>query len=628
MKVLVTGATGVYGRSVVERLDRAGHEVVAMARNPPKSLPARVKFASADVRDLPAVTKAMDGCEVVCHLAFVVTPMKDREESRRISVGGTANVLEAMRCTGARRLVSSSSAMSYGANPDNPPLFTEQHEQRPAPDYVYGTDKVAAERLIIDSGIEAVIARTAVTVGRNIDNLLVDIFAGPAIVGIRDVDIRYQLVHQDDIGRFFAHACEQGPPGPVNVSPPDFLPLRRIAEILGRRYVEVSASQALKAIEFMWEHDLADITPGEAAGISYLPRMATDRLRDEWGFECAWSTADAVLDLRRAVTGIVSVAKRRIELPWRLRFPTQRPGDVLQEHETAPAAALDEPGELDTHVPLDHPTYTRVTASASPLPALTLSTHAYLLRAAATGVLDAYGAPEAERLLLGGVGAGIFGHRLYVNDNIRTPFCSFCHRSAKTADRGASSRRARIVGRAYGREVARLAGWASDTLARADDLAALSDAKLDATLTSLRDELAWFWAITNVGAALDGEPFTELDRLITLLPGGEPLGAPAQPQGRHAAARAQAELGVMALGRGLARATGERARRLELGQADAEHLSWDELLDPPADLADVTTRRKAEHRRLAELHLPQTISAVGPASAIAPAPEHRRAVRS
>jgi nucleoside-diphosphate-sugar epimerase len=464
MKVLVTGATGVYGRSVVERLHRAGHEVVAMARNPPKALPAGVGFAAADVRDLAAVTKAMAGCDVVCHLAFVVTPMKDREESRRISVGGTANVLEAMKRTGARRLVSASSAMSYGANPDNPPLFNEQHEQRPAADYVYGTDKVAAERLIIESGIEAVIARTAVTVGRNIDNLLVDIFAAPSIVGIKDVDIRYQLVHQDDIGRFFAFACEQGPPGPVNVSPPDFLPLHEIAEILGRRYVEVSASQALKAIEFMWEHDLADITPGEAAGISYLPRMATDRLRDEWGFECAWSTADAVLDLRRAVTGVVSVAKRRIALPWRLRFPTQRPGDVLLEHETGRPSAIPKPGELDTEAPLDHPTYARITAGDAPLPALTLTTHAYLLRAAATGVLDALASPEAasesERRLLGGAGAGIFGHRLFVNADVGI----------------AAQRPRRVLARAYGQEVKRLSTWASDTLARAEDLPSKSDA--------------------------------------------------------------------------------------------------------------------------------------------------------
>jgi nucleoside-diphosphate-sugar epimerase len=618
MKVLVTGATGVYGRSVVERLHRAGHDIVAMARNPPRSLPPGVRFASADVCDLASVKSAMQGCQVVAHLAFVVTPVKDREESRRISVGGTKNILEAMRRTGARRLVFASSAMGYGANPDNPPLFTEQHKQRPAHDYVYGTDKVAAERLIIDSGIEAVIARTAVTVSRNIDNLLVDIFAGPAIVGIKGVDIRYQLVHQDDVGRFFALACEQGPPGAVNVSPPDFLPLRRIAEILGKRYVEVSASQALKAIKFMWEHDLADITPGEAAGISYLPRMATDRLREEWGFECAWSTADAVLDLRRAVTGILSVAKRRIELPWRLRFPTQRPGIAVLDDATAQPCAVKTPSELDTPVSLRHPTYTRAVAADGPLPALTLTTHAYALRAAAIGVLNALGRSGEEYRELGDLGAGVFGHRLYVNDDVRA------------AVAGADPTRRRIIDKAYRREVKRLAAWAADTLARAIDLPSASDDQLDATLSSLRDELAWFWAIVAVGAALSGDRLSELDGLVTVLPGGSSLAAVtastaqlSASSDRHAAAVAHAERTAIALGQALALAVSERAARLVAAGAlavveDVAHLTWDELVSRPTELDELVLRRRAEFGRLREEALPATISATGPESAIQP----------
>jgi nucleoside-diphosphate-sugar epimerase len=607
MRILVTGATGVYGRSVVERLVRAGHEVVAMARHAPRALPHGVRFAQGDVGRTDDVLRAMDGCEAVVHLAFVVSPIKDREQSRRISVGGTRNVIDAMRETGARRLVFASSAMSYGSNPDNPPLFREDDEQRPAPDYVYGSDKVAAERVILESGIDAVIARTAVTVGRHIDNLLIDIFAGPAIVGIKGVDIRYQLVHQEDVGRFLAHAVEQGPGGPVNVAPPDFVELRRIAELLGKRYVEVTEGQAIKGVTFAWERDLVDITPGEAAGISYMPRLATDRLRDAWGFECAWTTAEAVLDLRRAVTGRAAVAKRRFELPWRLRFPVQ----------TAREASIDTPtagrGELDTAGEREHPTYTAVTACHVPLPALTLTTSAHLLRAAATGTLDALGVDLDARLALGSVSAGIIGHRLFVNDDLAPAI-------AET-----SNRRRRVIAARYGDEVARLVAWADQTLAAAEDLTARSDGKLEAILSALRDDVAWFWAITATGAALDGHALRDLDPLLTLLPEGATLAAvhgpvtPAPP-GRHGSARAQAERTTLALGQALAAAVRERATRLVAegtltAVEDAGHLTWDELAAPPADAASTVTRRRAEHERLAALKVPKIVSVATPAGA-------------
>jgi nucleoside-diphosphate-sugar epimerase len=612
MKVLVTGATGVYGRSLVERLVRNGHQVVAVARKPPKALLPGVEFAPADVQDLEALTRAMDGCEAVCHLAFVVTPIKDRELSRRISVGGTANVCAAMKRTGARRLVMASSAMSYGANPDNPPLFTEEHEQRPAPDYVYGTDKVAAERVIIESGVEAVLARTGVTVGRNIDNLLLDIFAGPAIIGIKDVDIRYQLVHQDDIGRFFATAVESGPPGPVNVAPADFLPLHTIAEVLGKKYVETTAKRALKAIEFAWKHDLADITPGEAAGISYLPRMDTTRLREVWGFECAWSTADGVVDLRRAVTGITAVAKKRVEIPWRLRFPTHRPGEVVSD---APAGRPDlgaPGGELDSAIPLTYPTV-RQFGGPGPLPALTLTTHLHLLRAASTGMLDAFGGAADVRLALGGAGAASVAHRIYVNDDV-----------AYAVEH--SGGRRRVVGRAYGREVERIATWAAETLERAADPKGLSDVRLDATLGLVLDDLAWFWAIAAIGASLDGDELTDLAPLLTYFPdGSSPNGASAtavRDDGGHSKARLRAERVVQALSQTLATLIRERADRLVVAgavkdAADVAHLTWDELLAPPHDLVGVIESRRAEHERLAALTLPATVSVTGPTSAVA-----------
>lgn len=613
MKILVTGATGVYGRSLVERLSRNGHEVVAMARRPPRALPRGVQFAQGDVAKFDDVLRAMDGCEVVAHLAFVVSAIKSREESWAISVGGTQNVVDAMQKTGARRLVFASSIMSYGANPDNPPLFTEQHEQRPSPDYWYGTEKLAAERLIIESGVDAVLARTAVTVGRNIDNLLLDIFAAPAVIGIKGADMRWQLVHQDDIGRFLALACEGGPSGPVNVSPSDFVPLPEIAQLLGKRYVEVSASRALKAVQFMWDHDLTTISPGEAAGMSYLPKVSTDRLRNEWGFECAWSTRDGLLDLRRAVTGVVSFANHRFELPWRLRFPTQRPGDAPLDDETVRPSAVQEPGELDTAVSRRHPTYRRVTDAGVPLPALTLSTHAYLVRAAVAGTLDAFGVPEEERDVLGGVGAGVFGHRLYVNESVMPRL------------QQASSVRRRALKANYAREVRGREALAAETLTQTPDPSALSDARLEARMSALRDELAWFWAIGATGAALEGSLLTGVDELVAVLPDGVALSALHPSAGRSAArgriglARAEAERTAIGLAGALSAAVRERAARLVAKGTlatpeDAEHLTWDELLAPPSNVAAVVERRAAEHQRLASLVVPDTVS-VGAGSA-------------
>jgi hypothetical protein len=144
----------------------------------------------------------------------------------------------------------------------------------------------------------------------------------------------------------------------------------------------------------------------------------------------------------------------------------------------------------------------------------------------------------------------------------------------------------------------------------------------------LRDELAWFWAITAVGLALDGQPLADLDALVTSLPGGGSLASLAgEPLthsvagGRHAAARAQAERTAIALSHALAAAVRERAARLVASGAladlnDVAQLTWDQVVATPADVREVVARRRAEHERLGELSLPATISATGTDSAI------------
>src|SRR3954465_7772319 len=108
MKVLVTGATGPFGRAVCRRLTATGHHVTAMARRRPQRLPDGMHFTEGDVRDPKAVTEAMAGCDAVVHPAWGVAPLKPGVATKEVNLGGTQNVLDARATTGCPRLVFSS----------------------------------------------------------------------------------------------------------------------------------------------------------------------------------------------------------------------------------------------------------------------------------------------------------------------------------------------------------------------------------------------------------------------------------------------------------------------------------------------------------------------------------------
>src|SRR5439155_4427415 len=92
-RVLVTGASGVFGREITGRLVRAGHDVVTLSRRRPVGLPAGVTHVAADIRDVEAVTRAVDGCGVVAHCAWVVNALAGQEgETRSVNLDGTATV--------------------------------------------------------------------------------------------------------------------------------------------------------------------------------------------------------------------------------------------------------------------------------------------------------------------------------------------------------------------------------------------------------------------------------------------------------------------------------------------------------------------------------------------------------
>ncbi len=153
MKALVSGGAGFIGSNIVRLLLQEGHQVVVLDN---LSSGYRVNldglksvdFFERDIRDADAVAKAIEGIEVIFHLAASVGNTRSIEHpliDSDINIMGTLQILEAARRVGVRKVVFSSSAGIFGELKTLP--IREDHPVEP--DSPYGASKLGAEKLCL-----------------------------------------------------------------------------------------------------------------------------------------------------------------------------------------------------------------------------------------------------------------------------------------------------------------------------------------------------------------------------------------------------------------------------------------------------------------------------------------------
>jgi UDP-glucose 4-epimerase len=139
MAVLVTGASGVVGIHVARAFAQHGLPVVAFSTNGRTpwaasildELGARVRSVEGDVRDLDAIVSAIRDHDVdgIVHAAGLTGEAQARARPTdvvAVNVVGTANVLEAARQCGVRRVVYFGSSAEYGRRPDLAPIGEDE----------------------------------------------------------------------------------------------------------------------------------------------------------------------------------------------------------------------------------------------------------------------------------------------------------------------------------------------------------------------------------------------------------------------------------------------------------------------------------------------------------------------
>ena len=145
MRVFVTGADGFIGRAIAERFRAAGAEVAGVDF----AAGAERGVVAGDIAEAGAWQAAAAGADVVVHTAAIVSNAYDLDESWRVNVLGTRNVLDAAVSAGARRFVHLSSVRAF-SDLGFPDGVDERHPVRPDGN-PYVDTKIASEQVVLQA---------------------------------------------------------------------------------------------------------------------------------------------------------------------------------------------------------------------------------------------------------------------------------------------------------------------------------------------------------------------------------------------------------------------------------------------------------------------------------------------
>jgi nucleoside-diphosphate-sugar epimerase len=210
-KILITGATGRVGKHLVDSLIKQGEKVRVLIREGMIEN-EQVEIFYGDLLNKESLKKAVEGVDVIYHLAAVVDYLAPEEVMFNVNVIGTKNLLEV---TKIRKFIYLSSTAVMGKKLKELPA-TENTPCRPSD--LYGKTKLEAETLVKAAG--GIIIRSADVFGSGFMegyNYVISHLEKGKLPVIGDGKNFIQWIHINDLIQALLLAKENGKPGEVYI---------------------------------------------------------------------------------------------------------------------------------------------------------------------------------------------------------------------------------------------------------------------------------------------------------------------------------------------------------------------------------------------------------------------------
>jgi nucleoside-diphosphate-sugar epimerase len=313
--VAVTGAARGVGQVLAIRLAESQLIDRVVAIDDHRGDAAGVTWRVADARD-PTLAARLTGVDVVIHADMDTSPATDPRQRRALNVRGAQTVLTAAAAERVGRVVLVTSAMVYGARPDNPVPLPEDAPLLADADGSVAGDLLEIEELArrsrrVNPGTAVTVVRPAALVGDAVDTLLTRHFEAPRLLAVRGCEPRWQFCHVDDLVSAAELAAVGDVTGDFAVGCDGSLSQDEVEELSGLKSIELPARLTFGTAERL--HRLG-VTPAPAAELRYMvyPWVVDCTALRAAGWRPSYDNATALTALLAARAGRHAVAGRRI----------------------------------------------------------------------------------------------------------------------------------------------------------------------------------------------------------------------------------------------------------------------------------------------------------------------------
>ncbi|MEO3793698.1 NAD-dependent epimerase/dehydratase family protein [Nonomuraea sp. B10E15] len=309
--VAVTGAASGLGRELLARLVSAADFRRVVAIDEQRGDVGEATWRVLDVRD-PLLANRISDIDVLVHLAGDYTVDSDPGERRAYNLRAAQTVLTACAAARVRRVVLVTSAMVYGAAPDNEVPLPEDAPVTAEPDTGVVGDFLEIESLVRRSlrshpGLEVTVLRPAAVVGPGVDTVITRHFESPRLLTVKGCNPHWQFCHIDDLLSALELAARGAVTGVVAVGCDGWMEQEQVEEMSGIRRFELPAGLTFGTAQRL--HRLG-ITPAPATDLHYVvyPWVVDCTALREAGWKPAWTNEAAfeqLLELRENRTTVV-----------------------------------------------------------------------------------------------------------------------------------------------------------------------------------------------------------------------------------------------------------------------------------------------------------------------------------